>query len=411
MKAFDTKAIHGGLQPNNQFGETALPIYQSSAFAYDSAEDIEAVFEGRKFGHIYSRISNPSVSGLEQKLTVLENGLASLALASGMAAISAIVLSLAKSGDQILVSTSLFGGTYNYFREVVEPNNIKITYSKPEDIARRDDLSSYRFIFIEAIGNPKCDVPNISDIAKKAKEHAIPLIVDNTLTTPYLLNAKSLGVNIIVNAATKYIGTGGTTIGGYLTDLGTFDWKNYDHKEISKFSKKCGQFAFIARTKQHIVSNMGACLSPFNAFLLATGLETLSLRMEKHCSNGLKLAQHLDNHSAVNSVNYIGLKSSPYHELAKSQFNDKFGGLLTIRLGSKDRCYRFLKAVKIAKNMTNIGDSRTLLIHASSTLYKELNSDEKEQAGVYDDLIRISVGLEDSQDLIEDFDYALAHCD
>lgn len=406
---FETKAIHKGYEKPSKNGETAVPIYQSASFAYDEAEDLESVFEGKKFGYVYSRISNPTVTALEQKLTALENGLGSIAVSSGMAAINSIVYALAKKDDEIIVSTSLFGGTYNLFKDLVIPNGIIIHFVNPSNLNQIKEKISpkTRFIFIESIGNPKCDVPNIKLISALAKENYIPLVIDTTLTTPYLCPSKVLGADIVVNAATKYIGTGGTTIGGYVTDLGTFKWKNSRTEHLKSLSKKCGDFAFIAYIRKRILPNTGSCLSPFNAFLFSVGLETLSLRMEKHCENARLLAHYFESHEKIKSTHYPGLKSSPFYEIAKTQFSNRFGGLLTIQMGSKERCYTVLKELNIAKNMTNIGDSRTLVIHPESTLYQDLNEEEKNDAGAYHDLIRISVGLEDSDDLIEDFEQAL----
>ncbi len=404
---FQTRAVNS-VGPS-QFGETMPPVVQSSAFAYETPQDLEAVFEGRQFGHVYSRISNPTVSSLEQKLTQLEQGRGSVAVASGMAAVHAVCLALAKSGDSIVVSTSLFGGTYLLFKDVIEPLGITVHYVDPLDHQSINDsiTESTRFVFVEAIGNPKLDVPNLKEIATIAHSHKIPLCVDTTLVTPYLLDAKAHGVDIVVSAATKYVAPSGTTVGGYVCDLGNFSWKETKSSGVQALAKRAGDFGFMVYIKQKVVSNVGSLLNPFNAFMLLVGIETLSLRLEQHSQTALKLAQFLQAHSKVDVVNYPGLESNTSHIVAKEQFNGRYSGLLTLRLGTKDNAYTFLSALTLAKNMTNIGDSRTLLIHPATTLYKDLTVEQQEAAGVFPDLIRVSVGLEDADDLINDFKQAL----
>jgi len=405
---FETKAIHSGATSDPKTGASALPIFQTASFTHEDPQVLEDIFAGKKFGHVYSRISNPTVSAFEQKMAAIEDGLGSISFSTGMAAIHATVVSLAGSGDEIISSTSLFGGTY-YLFEDLERLGIHTRFADPSDVAAFAShiTEKTRLIFLECIGNPKVDVPHISEISALAKRHNIPLVVDATLASPYLFKAKDFGVNLVIHSATKYIGLGATTMGGVVTDLGNFDWKNTRSATIQSFAKKAGTYAWIAKTRKMMITNAGTGLSPYNAFMLHLGLETLGLRVERHCDNALALAQFLETHPDVSVTNYPGLSSSPFQKIAAAQYSNKFGALLTIRLGSKDRCYAFLKNLKIVKNQANLGDSKTLAIHPSLTIYRELDTASQEAAGVYPDLIRISVGLEHKDDLLADFDAAL----
>lgn len=405
---FETKAVHSGASADPKTGSSALPIFQTASFTYEDPEALEAVFSGKRFGHVYSRISNPTVTAFEQKMAALENGLGSIGFTSGMAAIQAAALGLAQHGDEILSSGSLFGGTY-YFFEDLRRLGISTVYANPLDISTfaSQITDKTRFIFVECIGNPKVDVPNIPELAALAKKHNIPLVVDATLVSPYLFDAKAAGVSLVLHSATKYIGLGGTTLGGVLTDTGLFDWKNGKSQTIAEFAAKAGAYAFIAKVKKMLVTNAGTGLSPFNAYLLHLGLETLSLRMDRHCDNALALASFLESHKAVVHVNYPGLASHAGHVTAKAHYKGKFGALLTIRLGTKDRCFSFIRGLKVAKDQANLGDSKTLVIHPESTIYRDCTPEQQASAGVYSDLIRVSVGLEHIDDLIADFESAL----
>ena len=293
---FQTKAVLNDGSFSSKHGETVPAIYQSAAFSYDDADAIQDVFDGKRFGHVYSRISNPSVSAFEQRVNSLENGRSAIAFSSGMAALHAVFLALASPGDTIVASSSLFGGTYTLFQQVLIPLGISIKYVDPTDINDIEAAisSSTAAIFVESLGNPKLDVPNLSLISECAKKHAIPFILDNTLTTPYLCDAKALGVDITVNASTKYLGSSGASVGGYICDCGNFDWSKIRKEPIQQLSKRAGEFAFIAYLKQSIVTNLGSLMNPFNAFMFTIGLETLSLRMEQHCRNAHALADFLN---------------------------------------------------------------------------------------------------------------------
>ncbi len=405
---FETKAIHSGYEPDPKTGASCLPLFDTASYTYADPQALEDVFRGRKYGHVYSRISNPTVSALEQKVTTLSQGLASIAVESGMAAVSAVVQTLVNADEEIVSSSSLFGGTFYYFEDL-KRFNIKTHYVEPQNTEafKAAITSKTKLIFVECIGNPKIDVPNLKALADIANAHHIPLVVDTTLTSPYLCDAKSLGIHITVQSATKYMGLGGTTMGGIITDMGLFDWKSFNQKGIQDAAKTAGQFAFISKLRKWMLSNVGHTLSPHNAFMLFVGLETLTLRMDKHCQNALALAQFFEKHPAIEVVNYPGLASSPYHQLAKAQYSGQFGALMTIRLGTKDRCYQLIKTLKIAKNQANLGDSKTLVIHPSSTIFHDCTDSEKLAAGVTDDMIRISIGLEHIDDLIHDFKQGL----
>lgn len=406
---FATKAIHSGYKKDKETGATFVPIYSTASYEYEKAEDLADVFDGRKYGYIYSRISNPTVNIFEQKINALENGIGAVATSSGMSAIAAIVLALTESEDEIISSKNLFGGTLLFFNEIMKTYNIKVNYVDACDIEgyRKFINKKTKMIFIETIANPKLNVPDIKKIAEIANQNDVPLIVDSTITTPYLFKGKDYGVSIVVHSATKYLTGNGTVIGGILVDTGNFSWQKCKSSKIIKYVKKFGDFGFLACIRKNIIQNAGACLSPFNAFLHCIGLETLELRMEKHCENAKKLAEYLRLQPKVKNVNYPGLKDNQYYEISARQFNNKFGGILTIRLGSKEKSFKLINNLKLAKNLANIGDARTLVIHPASTIFHECSKEEMEEAGVYDDLIRVSAGLENIEDIINDFEEAL----
>lgn len=407
---FETKAIHTGVHPELHLGATSVPIYQTSSFAYDTAESMEDVFSNKSFGYIYSRISNPTVNALEERINALESGAGAVAAASGMAAISAVVFSLAESGDEIIASESLFGGTLLLFNSVLNRLGINTRYINPNTPdAIADKISKKtKLIFIETIGNPRLDVPDLKKIAGISTQYNIPLVIDGTLTTPYMLKAGDYGAAVVIHSATKFISGYGSGIGGLIVDTGKYDWAGSDSNVLREAAGKYGsKNAFLYILHKQIIQNTGSCLAPFNAFLQLQGLETLSLRMEKHCSNALKLAEFFKKQPEVASVNYPGLKSSKYFTIAEKQFKDKFGSLLTIRLGSKERCYRFVNRLKLVKNLANLGDAKTLIIHPASTIYHDCTEEEMLNAGVYQDMLRISVGIENIQDIISDFILAL----
>lgn len=408
-QGFSTRALHAGNNSSRETGSTAVPIYETASFSYDTAQDLADVFDGRKYGHVYSRISNPTVAAFEQRVNALEQGRGALAASSGMAAISTAVFALTQAGDEIVAAKSLFGGTLQFFNNLISRYGIKINYVDTSDISayKKAVNEKTRLIFLETIANPKLDVPDIDAVAKIASENNIPLIVDSTITTPYLFDAKKHGAAVVVHSATKYMTGNGTAVGGVFVDTGAYNWKNSKNPSLFNYTAKFGEFAFLAAARKQVLQNAGACLSPFNAFLHCLGLETLSIRMEKHCANAAAVAAHFSGHQAVKAVNYPGLNSSPYKQAAARLFKGKFGAILTFSLGTREKCFDFAGRVKIARNLANIGDAKTLVIHPASTIFRDCTKEETAAAGVTDDLIRISVGIEDVEDIIADFEQAL----
>ncbi len=406
---FETKAIHSEFEKEEKFGATAVPIYQTAAFNYNTAEELKDVFEGKKFGYVYSRISNPTITAFELRINSLEEGIGAVATSSGMAAIATVIFTLTEQGDEIISSDCLFGGTYLFFKDIMNKYGVKIHYKNINDIDSWKQLinNKTRLIFFESISNPKLEIPDIQKISEVAKEYKIPIVVDNTISTPYLWRAKNFGADIIVHSATKYITGNGTAVGGVVIDTGTYNWKNSNVRQIKELSLKAGNYAFLSAARSKIYQNFGFAPSPFNAFLHLLGLETLSLRMEKHSYNALRLAEYLDNHNKVKSVNYPGLSKNKFYEIGKKLFQNNFSGILTFTLNSKEECFKFINNLKLAKNLANIGDTRTLVIHPDSTIYINCSHEEKKLAGVTSELIRVSVGLENINDIIKDFEQSL----
>ncbi len=405
----ETKVIHGGFEPDEQTGATSAPIVQSTAFAYGSAEDIEAVFAGRDAGFVYSRIANPTVSAFEARITALEDGLGAIAVSSGMAAISSLALALAGSGEEIVAGSSLFGGTYSLFRHTLSRYGIGVRFVDPRNPAAfREAISdATRLVFVETIGNPKLDVPDVAAIAAITRERGVPLVVDSTVTTPLLVQPKRLGADLIVHSTSKFINGHGNAIGGIIVDAGTFDWSNPRFPHLASFRARVGQFALLAALRNRICRDLGCCLAPFNAFLLSMGIETLGVRMERHCANAARLAAFLATHPKVDETGYPGLDTHPDHVLANRQFGGRYGALVTLRLGTKERCFAFVNRLRLARNLANLGDARTLVIHPASTICRDLNEEERLAMGVTEDLVRLSVGIEDPADILGDIEQAL----
>jgi O-acetylhomoserine (thiol)-lyase len=405
----ETKLLHGAYAPDEKTGATAPPIFQSSAFAYESAEELEAVFAGRGAGYVYSRINNPTLDRFEKRMTVLEDGLASVSCASGMAAISTTALALAGSGDEIISGNSIFGGTYSLFAHTLPRYGISTRFVETTDVDayRQAVTDRTRLIFVETIGNPKLDVPDIAAIAKVAKAHGIVLVVDNTVTTPMLCQPKALGADIVIHSTSKYINGHGNAIGGTIVDCGTFEWGNPRYAHLKEYHDRVRQFAFLASLRNRVHRDLGSCFSPFNAFLMSIGMESLGLRMERHCSNAAAVAEVLSGDPRVEHVGYPGLSTHPNHEVASRQFAGKYSGLLTLRLGTKQRCFKFINALKHAQNLANLGDAKTLIIHPASTFCREASDAERAAMGVTDDLVRISIGIEHVDDIREDITQAL----
>ncbi|MBE5913158.1 MAG: O-acetylhomoserine aminocarboxypropyltransferase/cysteine synthase [Pseudobutyrivibrio ruminis] len=403
---FNTRLLHEGVkkQPN---GATFPPIFQSSAFAQESAEDLAGIFENKKMGYCYTRVANPTITAFEERITKLEGGMASVACASGMAALSMALLNILKAGDEIISSASLYGGTIDLFRDI-EAFGINTKYVENNNWDEIEAAFSDRtkVVFAETIGNPCLDVTNIDRLAEIAHAHGVPLIVDNTTATPYLIRAIEHGADIVVNSSSKYINGSSNSISGVLTDSGHFKWDKEKYSILGEYLK-FGPMAYIAKLRNGLYRNIGTCLSPFNAYLNVIGLETLGLRMEKQCSNAFLLAKWIEETYPDVIVNYPGLKSSKWNDIANTILDKGYGAILTIRVGSKEKAFEIMNNLTIPYILSNIGDTKTLVVHPASTISLHSTEKELEDAGVYDDLIRISVGIEDVEDLIEDFKNAI----
>ena len=401
---FNTALLHGDFRGDKNTGATQTPIYQSSAFEHASAETLEKIFNNMAPGFSYSRISNPTIEAFEKRMTVLEGGVASVACSSGMAAITNAFTNILQSGDEIVCSASLYGGSIDLFRDL-ESFGIKTHYVNNNDVEqfRAATNENTKLYFAETIGNPRLDVTDIRLIADEAHRAGVPFIVDNTVATAYLIKPIEYGADIVVNSTSKYVNGNSNSISGVITDSGNFKWDTVKYPGMKDF-KKYGPYAYTAKLGNGIYRNTGACLSPQNAFYNILGMETLGIRMERVCSNAMILAKYLNDNF---SVNYPGLENSEFYNIAKKELNNGFGGIITIRTGSKEKAFKFINALQIPLNVSNIGDTKTLVIHPSSTISAHSTEEEKKIAGVYDDLVRISVGIEDVQDLIEDFTQAL----
>ena len=403
---FNTRLLHEGVkkQPN---GATFPPIFQSSAFAQESAEDLAGIFENKKMGYCYTRVANPTITAFEERITKLEGGMASVACASGMAALSMALLNILKSGDEVISSASLYGGTIDLFRDIEAFGiNTKYVENNNWDEIQAAFSDRTKVVFAETIGNPCLDVTNIDRLAEIAHAHGVPLIVDNTTATPYLIRAIEHGADIVVNSSSKYINGSSNSISGVLTDSGHFKWDKEKYSILGEYLK-FGPMAYIAKLRNGLYRNIGTCLSPFNAYLNVIGLETMGLRMEKQCSNAFLLAKWIEETYPDVIVNYPGLKSSKWNDIANTILDKGYGAILTIRVGSKERAFEIMNNLTIPYILSNIGDTKTLVVHPASTISLHSTEKELEDAGVYDDLIRISVGIEDVEDLIEDFRNAI----
>ena len=404
---FNTALLHKNFKGDSGTGATLTPIYQSSAFAHESAEKLEAVFNNEAAGFAYTRISNPTVEAFERRIAALEKGIGAVACSSGMAAVTMSLLNILQAGDEIIAGAGLFGGTIDllgdlkafgittHFVSEVTPQSIEPLIT-----------DRTKAVFTELIGNPKLDVVDIRSVAELLHSNGIPLIIDSTTATSYLINPADYGADIIVHSSSKYINGGGNSISGVIVDSGNFSWDTDRYTGLKEY-KKLGKFAYLAKLRSGIWRNTGCCLAPMNAFMNSVGLETLGLRMERICSNALALAVFFKGISGI-TVNYPALPESPFYGLTQKQFSGKGGGILTIRAGSKERAFKLINALKYATIATNIGDVRTLVIHPASTIYTHSSEEQRINAGAFEDTIRISAGIEDIEDLKEDFSNAIA---
>lgn len=404
---FNTSLLHAGVQKETN-GSTLPPVYQTSAFEQTSASDLEKIFENKAPGFCYTRVGNPTIMAFENRITKLEGGIASIACASGMAALMNVFLNILRSGDEIVSSASLYGGTIDLFRDL-EAFGITTRYVENNNWEQIEAAINEhtRLIFAETIGNPCLDVTDIETLAELAHSHGLPLIVDNTTATPYLIQVLKHGADIVVNSSSKYINGSSNSISGILTDGGKFKWDKEKYPGLADYVR-FGPMAFIAKLRNGLFRNTGACLSPVNAYLNVIGLETLGLRMERQCNNAFELAGWIEDNYPDVTVNYPGLKSSRWHDIAERELTNGYGAILTLRVGSKEQAFEFIDSLKLAYTLSNIGDTKTLVIHPGSTISLHSTDEQKEDAGVFEDLIRVSVGIEDIQDIKEDFAQAFA---
>ncbi|MGB9867796.1 MAG: O-acetylhomoserine aminocarboxypropyltransferase/cysteine synthase family protein [Bacillota bacterium] len=414
-----TKCVHSGCDPrSNSAGATMVPVYQTTGYVFQDSAHAAALFNLEAEGHIYSRISNPTVEAFEMKVAQLEGGKAAVAFASGMAAIFAAALNLAAPGEEIVSSPNLYGGTYTLFTTDLARLGIKVLFApstKIEDVEKLITPKT-RALYAEVIGNPRLDVLDIKAWAYLAHSHGIPLVVDSTFATPCLCRPIEHGADIVIHSTTKFIGGHGLVIGGIVVDSGRFDWCSGGFKQFCQpepayhnvvFAERF-EAPFAARLRSILLRDLGACLSPFNAFLLMVGTETLHLRMERHCANAQAVAQFLVSHPKVSWVNYPGLSSNPYFQLAQKYLAGKGGAILTFGVkGGKEAGAQLVDKLKLIKHVANVGDVRTLIIHPASTTHQQLTPEEQEAAGVSPDLLRLSVGIEDARDIIADLEMAL----
>ena len=418
---FDTLALHGGQAPDPTTGARAVPIYQTTSYVFENADHAASLFALEKPGNIYTRIMNPTTDVFEKRVALLEGGVWALAVASGQAAEMIALLNILRAGDELVSSSTLYGGTYNLFAVTLAKLGITTHFvdaSDPENF-RRAITSRTRALYAETIGNPKMDVLDIEPVARIAHEAGVPLIMDNTFATPYLCRPFDYGADVVIHSATKYIGGHGTSIGGVVVDSGRFDWTKGKYPELVdpdpsyhgvSYTGSFGPAAYIAKARVQLLRDLGPALSPFNAFLFLQGLETLSLRMERHSINALKVAQFLEEHPKVSWVAYPGLASHPSHQLAQRYLrNGLAGGMMGFGIkGGLEAGKQFIDSVKLLSLLANVGDAKSLVIHPASTTHQQLTEEQRLEAGVTDDFVRLSVGIEDVQDILEDLDQALA---
>ncbi len=417
----ETILLHGGYDPETGFGAQAVPIVQSTSFRFKNSDHAASLFGLEEFGNIYTRIMNPTTDALEKRITEFEGGSGALAFASGMAAISASILTLAKSGDEIISSSSLYGGTHDLFKHTLKKFGINVHFVQINEFEKIRSLINDRTkaIYTESIGNPSLNISDLETLSEIAHTNGIPLIVDNT-ASPYILHPFEHGADIIAYSATKFIGGHGNSIGGILIDSGRFDWSNgrfpiisdpdpefHDLDFIEHF-KGFGNIAYILKARLTILRDIGGAISPFNSFLLLQGLETLHLRMKEHCKNALKVAEFLKSDPNVEWVNYPGLENDANSELAGKYFKEGAGAIVGFGIkGGIESGKKFIDSLKVIAHLANIGDARTLAIHPASTTHQRLSAEEQLEAGVTEDFIRLSVGIENISDIIGDLKQAI----
>lgn len=415
----ETLAVHGGQEPDPVTNARAVPIYQTTSYVFNDTEHAANLFALKEFGNIYSRIMNPTQDVFEKRVAALEGGVGALATSSGQAAITYSILNIAKAGDEIVSSSSLYGGTYNLFQHTLPKMGITVRFVDPSDPEnfKKAINEKTRAVYAEIIGNPKMDVLDVEAVAKVAHDAGLPLIVDNTFATPYLCRPIEFGADIVVHSATKFIGGHGTSIGGVIVDSGKFDWTNGKFPELTEpdpsyhgvsYTEAVGPLAYIIKARVQLLRDTGAAISPFNAFLFLQGLETLHLRMERHSENALRIARFLQDHELVEWVNHPGLEDHPSYDKAKKYLPKGQGAIFTFGIkGGLEAGKRLIENLHLFSHLANVGDAKSLVIHPASTTHQQLTEEEQLAAGVTPELVRLSVGIESVDDLIADLDQAL----
>ncbi len=418
----DTIAVHGGYSPDPTTKAVAVPIYQTTSYAFDDTQHGADLFDLKVQGNIYTRIMNPTTDVLEKRVAELEGGIAALGLASGMAAITYAVMTIAEAGDNIVSASTLYGGTYNLFAHTLPQYGIDVRFADYRDPQAFEKLidDKTKAIFCESVGNPLGNITDFEKLAEVAHRHGVPLIVDNTVPSPYLCRPFEYGADIVVHALTKYLGGHGNSIGGAIVDSGKFPWAEHktrfrrlNEPDVSYhgvvYTEALGPAAYIGRARVVPLRNTGAAISPFNSFLILQGIETLALRMERICDNTLRVAQFLKGHAKVNWVNYAGLDDHPDKKLVDKYMGGKASGILTFGVkGGSAGGARFQDALQLVTRLVNIGDAKSLACHPASTTHRQLSPDELKKAGVSEDMVRLSIGIEHIDDILEDLDQALA---
>lgn len=417
---FSTLQVHGGQKPDSATGSRAVPIYQTTSYCFESVEHGADLFALKTDGHIYSRISNPTVAVFEERMALLEGGVGAVAFASGMGAINAAILNILQAGDEIVAAPTIYGGTFNLLANMLPKLGIKTHFVNPDDPEsfRRAINDKTRLVYAETIGNPGINLIDIEKIADIAHEAKIPFMLDNTFGTPYLIKVFDYGVDIVVHSATKFIGGHGTTLGGVVVDSGNFDWigsgkfpcltEPDESYHGLNYAKDCGKSAYATKLLAQYLRDTGACLSSQSAFNLLIGLETLSLRIERHVENTKKITEFLNDHQQVSWVNYPGLKDNKYYELGQKYLPNGAGSIFTFGIkGGLEAGIKFIESLQIFSHLANVADAKSLVIHPASTTHAQLNEEEQKLAGVTPDMIRVSVGIEDVDDLIWDLNQAL----
>ena len=417
---FETLQLHAGQVVDATTKSRAVPIYQTTSFVFEDTQEGADLFALQKAGNIYTRITNPTTSAFEERIAALEGGVGALATASGMAALTYTILGLAHAGDHVVAASTIYGGTFNLLKETLPRYGITTTFVDIDNLEEVEAAikDNTKLVLIETLGNPVINIPDIEKIAEIAHKHQIPLVSDNTFATPYLINVFSHGVDIAVHSATKFIGGHGTTIGGVIVDSGKFDWaasgkfpqlveEDPSYHNIS-YTRDVGAAAFIVAARVQLLRDMGAALSPFNSFLLLQGLETLSLRVERHVQNAEKIVDFLVNHPKVEKVNYPKLADSPYHALAEKYLPKGVGSIFTFHVkGGEAEARKVIDSLEIFSNLANVADAKSLVVHPATTTHAQLSDSDLEAAGVAKNQIRLSIGLENVDDLIEDLRLAL----